>query len=383
MTEVGRNHSVYTIVLRDILGKEGPMITMVAINFTIALVGIIGNSFAIVVLSRTVHKSVVDTTSWLILNLAICNFCDLAVYVPLRNLNILTSFNNQGRGFIFDTCCRTVSFIRITFAAVGFFTIAAISLVRYPIIWHPLKARRFITTRNTLMGILGFWIFSASTSLPFPLRFTYVAEVYLYDRRMDVCLLDVFNDESKASDWIIYYTIISTVYFVLPLVSSTYFYTAVFIELHGNQDDLQTTIMAKTLKSRRNLAKRLLFIAALFVLLQSPMFLVYLLMTFGVELKSNPLFTMIVIETLTTINAALNPFIYCAQSRSLFRKRMFKFLNGGDISAVPENPTITTRKKQLQDRMATSTPLSLLLERCQQETDLWIVTRHCLRKMKT
>ena len=370
MTEVGRNHSVYTIVLRDILGKEEPMITMVAINFTIALVGIIGNSFAIVVLSRTVHKSVVDTTSWLILNLAICNFCDLAVYVPLRNLNILTSFNNQGRGFISDTCCRTVSFIRITFAAVGFFTIAAISLVRYLIICHPLKARRFITTRNTLMGILGFWIFSASTSLPFPLRFTYVAEVYLYDRRMDVCLLDVFNDESKASDWIIYYTIISTVYFVLPLVSSTYFYTAVFIELHGNQDDLQTTIMAKTLKSRRNLAKRLLFVAALFVLLQSPMFLVYLLMTFGVELKSNPLFTMIVIETLTTINAALNPFIYCAQSRSLFRKRMFKFLNGGDISAVPENPTITTRKKQLQDRMATSTPLSLLLERCQQETDL-------------
>ena len=367
MTESGRNHSVYTIILRDILGKEGPMLTMVVVNFTIAIVGIIGNGFVIVILLRTLHKSIVDTTRWLILNLAVCNFCDLAVYVPLRNFDMLTSFKNQGQGFISDTCCQAVSFMRVTFAAVGFFTIAAISLVRYLLICHPLKARHCITTRNTLMGILGFWIFAGLTALPFPLRFTYVAKVYLWDRKMNVCLLDVLNDESNAFDWIVYYTIISAVYFALPLISSTYFYTAVFRQLHENQDDFQTTKMGNTLKSRRKLANCLLFIAILFVLLHSPMFLVYLLMTFGVELKSNPLFTMIVIETLTTINAALNPFIYCAQSRSLFRKRMFKFLSNGEISVGPESPTVT-RKRQRHEGITSSTPLSLLLARCQHET---------------
>ena len=335
------------------------MVATVVVKCTISTVGIIGNGFVIVILLSTMRKSLADTTRWLILNLAICNFCDVAVYVPLRVYDMLTSLTKQGRGFVTEACCQAVSYVACTFSAVGFFTIATISLVRYLLICHPLKARRCLTSKNTLIGIVALWLLAAITALPLPLRFTYVAKVYLWEGEMDVCLLDVLNDETIGSDWKMYYTAIFTLYFLFPVISLTYFYTAIFLQLHENQDDLQNTNMANAVKSRKCLAKRLLYIAVLFVLLHSPMFLVYLLMTFGVKLKSNPVFAMVFIETMVTVHAALNPFIYCAQSRSLFTRRLFKFLSSGDTSVVgPDSPAIMTRRNGL----TTSAQLSLLRE---------------------
>ena len=366
MAEPGINQSVQIMMFRDIFEDDGPRIAIISLKCIISIVGSVGNGIVIYVLLSTMRKSKVDTTKWLILNLAICDLFDVAIYEPIRIYDMMNPFTRQGKGSVSEGMCKTVSFITQTFAAVGLLTVAAISLVRYLLICHPLKARRCLTWKNTVVGIVGIWIIAALTILPFPLHFTYVAKVHLWGGDMDVCLTELFGEESI--DWMVYYTLIFIFYFLLPVISLMYFYTVIFRQFHANENHLHDTKMAKAMKARRSLAKLLLFIAILFVLLHTPLFLLFLAMTFGAELKSNPVFTIVCIETLSTANAALNPYIYCAQSRSFFRKRMFKFLSTVDTSVGTENSPSVARKTGTEDGIIPSIKLSSLGGSDQQES---------------
>lgn len=72
----------------------------------------------------------------------------------------------------------------------------------------------------------------------------------------------------------------------------------------------------------------MLFIACIFTVLHGPYFITYFMIACGLGIPHNAIFCLVVLETLPVVNAAINPFIYSAHSRSLFKKKMVSFLGG-------------------------------------------------------
>ena len=82
---------------------------------------------------------------------------------------------------------------------------------------------------------------------------------------MYVCVIELFGE--KTMDCMVYSMLIFVRYFLLPGISLMYFHTVIFRQFRANEDHLQDTKLTKAMKAGRSFAKRLLFIANLFVLL--------------------------------------------------------------------------------------------------------------------
>ena len=80
--------------------------------------------------------------------------------------------------------------------------------------------------------------------------------------------------------------------------------------------------------ARKRLAKMMLFIATIFTALHGPYFITYFMMSCGLGIPHNAIFCLVVLETLPLVNAVINPFIYSAHSRTLFKRKMVSFLGG-------------------------------------------------------
>ena len=80
--------------------------------------------------------------------------------------------------------------------------------------------------------------------------------------------------------------------------------------------------------ARKRLAKMMLFIATIFTALHGPYFITYLMISCGLGIPHNAIFCVIILETLPLVNAVINPFIYSAHSRTLFKRKMVGFLGG-------------------------------------------------------
>ena len=72
----------------------------------------------------------------------------------------------------------------------------------------------------------------------------------------------------------------------------------------------------------------MLFIATIFTALHGPYFITFFMMSCGLGIPHNAIFCLVVLETLPLVNAVINPFIYSAHSRTLFKRKMVNFMGG-------------------------------------------------------
>ena len=82
------------------------------------------------------------------------------------------------------------------------------------------------------------------------------------------------------------------------------------------------------MSARKRLAKMMLFIATIFTALHGPYFITFFMMSCGLGIPHNAIFCLVVLETLPLVNAVINPFIYSAHSRTLFKRKMVNFMGG-------------------------------------------------------
>ena len=311
----------------DIIEYPGVRFTMVAINCLVIVLGALGNGFVLYFLIRYRRRTRQSTTPYLLINLAVCDFFVTTVHQPLRVIDILLPFATHGPVGITLTYCKVTFFLASIFSAVGFHTLVLIGLERYLMICLPFKSKTWVTVSNTFKAIAAIWIIAFVCVLPLPVHFTYIAKVSLSGTDLDFCFADLFGTES--SGWVIYYTIVFIMYYAIPVISLVHFYVRIFQTLNKDIKDLPTgdADQAKMVRKRKSLAKLLLSIAILFVVLHSPFFIGFLMMTYGYRGPKNPIFALLLGESLVTMNSAIDPFIYCAQSRSFFKRKMFSILS--------------------------------------------------------
>ena len=311
----------------DIIENPGVRFTMVAINCLVIVLGALGNGFVLYFLIRYKRRTRNSTTRYLLINLAVCDFFVTTIHQPLRVLDILLPFATHGPVGITLTYCEVTAFFANLFASVGFHTLVLIGLERYLMICLPFKSKTWVTVKNTLKCIAAIWIIAIACVLPLPVHFTYIAQVSLSGTELDFCFADLFGEES--SGWVIYFTIEFIMYYVFPVISLVHFYAMIFRTLNRDICELPTGDpgQARMVRKRKSLAKVLLSIAIIFVVLHSPYFIGFLMMTYGFKGFQNPIFGLLLAESLVTINSAIDPFIYCAQSRSFFKRKMFSVLS--------------------------------------------------------
>ena len=134
-----------------------------------------------------------------------------------------------------------------------------------------------------------------------------------------------------------------TIYnFILFNISFQVFYV-LYSEIHSVE--MQDEITKRVQNARKRLAKMMLVIALLFTALHAPFFITFLLVALGLGVPENAFFVLVFIESLPLYNAAINPFIYSAHSRTFFKKRMVSFLGGQYAEDSIYRPSTTASKK--------------------------------------
>ena len=300
----------------------------------ICVAGALGNTLVLYYLYQCRHRSRLNSTDYLLMNLAVCDLITLTVYQPLRIIGILIPFATEMWMRTPLLYCQVSSFIGYISGTVGFHNLVAISLERFLVICYPIRSRSKVGVRSTIKTIGFIWILSFCCMIPVPLRYSVVGGIFLEDgTTIDICMMSVVqNSPDVSNSWTMYYTSIFVLYYILPLGFMASFYGAIFKTLNTDFKELamQDNHLRKILKERKHISKRLVSIAVLFTLLHSPYFVTLFCITYSAPLPGNYLFTVVMFEKLMAINSMLNPYIYCAQSRSFFQRRMFSFLNRSD-----------------------------------------------------
>ena len=304
---------------------------LVAVYFVLCVIGSFGNALVLYYLYCNRNHSRTNSTCYLIMNLSLCDLFTLTIHLPLRAVEILLPFTTNEPLITSLSYCQVGNYVGYVIIAVGYHTLLTISLERFLLICYPLKSKSLVSAKNAWRIIAFIWIFTASCMLPIPLKYSIITSAILADGTpMNFCMTEVVKDESHGSlSWKVFYTYLFILYYMLPLVCMTFFYSSIFKTLNDslNVHRVNDPNLIQMLESRKSLSKRLLMIAVIFILLHTPYFITFLCITFGKPIPENPIFTLIILEMLLAMNSMLNPFIYCAQSHTFFQRRMFHFLN--------------------------------------------------------
>ena len=341
------NHTTFTVTINgsspsygsDIIQLTWVRGLLAATYSLVCVVGAFGNVLVLYYLHRFRHRSRLNSTRYLLMNLAVCDLITLSVYQPLRIMGVLVPFVTNMQLTVNLVYCQLSSFIGYTSGTAEFHTLVAIGVERFLVICFPIRSKSKLGMRTTLISIAFIWILALSSMIPVPIKYCIVGRTFLSDGKpLDICMLTVVrNNPNVSQSWKWYYTSIFVLYYMLPLFVVTYCYGAIFNTLNTSIKELpmEDKHLCKAFHERKSLAKRLLFIAILFILLHTPYFMTFLCMTFDVPVPKYYVITVILCEKLMAINSMLNPFIYCADSRSFFRRYVFVCLHKSAEQTIP------------------------------------------------
>ena len=325
-------NSTAEIYAQDVIvNSPAVMYTLVVLQLLAIVCAIIGNLFLIVMILKTWRRAKRQVTMYFILNLAICDLLSAALHQPMRLVDIV--FDD---GIVADATlyCKITGFCSALIGGVAFHSITAISIDRYVLICHPMKARSLLTVHRAKITLCIIWISTCLFMIPLPILFTSVVNLRLNEERnSSFCLIDIVSDKTDAR---IYFYGLFLMYFVIPLFIITICYSRVFYVLHkgtcmvNGSSDSNTLRMLRT---RKAVAKMMLLIAVLFIICESPYFITFFYRSLGFKLKTNPVTILLIIECLPLIYAVANPIVYGSHS-CCNRKRFIALLGGRDHSRM-------------------------------------------------
>ncbi|XP_069602990.1 cysteinyl leukotriene receptor 1 [Ranitomeya imitator] len=209
--------------------------------------GLVGNSFALVVLIKTYRQR--TAFHIYMLNLAISDLLFICT-LPLRVVYYVSKGNWYFGGFL----CRISSYVFYVNLYCSIFILTAMSITRFLAIVFPVKNLKFVSIRRAKWACVGIWLFVTLTSSPFLMSGSYV------DSKTNAtkCFEPPPSEGKKKMVLILNY-IAFIIGFILPFIVILVCYTMIIKTLLKNS-------MTKQQNSRKKAIRMIIIVMAVFFL---------------------------------------------------------------------------------------------------------------------
>ncbi|XP_051902033.1 KISS1 receptor a [Hippocampus zosterae] len=308
-------------------GEQHPFLTdawLVPLFFSlIMLVGLVGNSLVIYVISK--HRQMRTATNFYIANLAATDIIFLVCCVPFTaTLYPLPSW-------IFGNfMCKFVAFLQQVTVQATCITLTAMSGDRCYITVYPLKSLRHRTPRVAMIVSVCIWIGSLILSTPI-LMYQRIEEGYWYGPRQ-YCM-ERFPSKTHERAFILYQFIAA---YLLPVLTISFCYSMMVKRVgqptvEPGDNNYQVNLLSeRTISIRRKVSKMVVVIVLLFALCWGPIQIFVLFQSFYPNFRAT--YATYKIKTwancMSYANSSVNPIVYGFMGASFqksFRKT-FPFL---------------------------------------------------------
>ncbi|KAL2097830.1 hypothetical protein ACEWY4_007037 [Coilia grayii] len=327
LTEAVFNDSVLNTTRGYTAEAEHPFLTdawLVPLFFSlIMLVGLIGNSLVIYVISK--HRQMRTATNFYIANLAATDIIFLVCCVPF------TATLYPLPGWIFgDFMCKSVAFLQQVTVQATCITLTAMSGDRCYVTVYPLKSLRHRTPRIAMIVSICIWIGSFILSTPIFL-YQRIEEGYWYGPRQ-YCM-ERFPSKTHERAFILYQFI---AVYLLPVLTISFCYYFMLkrvgqpaVEPVDNNHQVHM-LSERTITIRSKISKMVVVIVLLFTICWGPIQIFVLFQSFYPNFKPN--YTTYKIKTwancMSYANSSINPIVYGFMGASFRKsfKKTFPFL---------------------------------------------------------
>ncbi|XP_073497462.1 cysteinyl leukotriene receptor 1 [Phyllobates terribilis] len=209
--------------------------------------GLVGNSFALVVLIKTYRQR--TAFHIYMLNLAISDLLFICT-LPLR----VVYYVSKGNWYFGEFFCRISSYVFYVNLYCSIFILTAMSVTRFLAIVFPVKNLKFVSIRRAKWACVGIWLFVTITSSPFLSTKSYV------DSKTNAtkCFEPPPTEDTKKMVLILSY-IAFIIGFILPFIVILVCYTMIIKTLLKNS-------MTKQQNSRKKAIRMIIIVMAVFFL---------------------------------------------------------------------------------------------------------------------
>ena len=286
---------------------------------TIVLLGSVGNAMVVLVVWRT--RKMHTTTNYLLSNLAVADFITL-IWCP--GIYDYVLFAVHPRGVLGDYICKlfTGNAIQAVTINVSAMTLTLVAIERYNALVRPMLAKARFTRKNVRYAITATWVVGILSCVP---DFVYNT----YSEKLGKCSRPWTLDMAHKMKAHIITT--NVLLIIAPLLIMSFCYLQIMKGLYLTKTVIsQNTPSAKDKETKKNLAKLLFSVTAVFYACCLPfgVFMIYL--ACGApqsveEINNGPYNTIHgFVRFFLFLNSSVNPFLYAWQSSNY--RHGFKFL---------------------------------------------------------
>lgn len=301
------NRSAVTRVPVEHIGQHD--IVMQTIYCSLAIVGIVGNSVAIAVMSRS--KAIRNTRSYiLLLSQSIVDlFTCLNIFVMMASGRW---YDDQGHWGTLGTfvCLVWVSdYTMTTSVAISSYNLVALSIERTVSIVFPIFHRSHVTRRVNFWMAVTAWMVGIVTQLAFMIPTTGLQEGRCND-------WGIFPDDTWKMAFGVSLFVLT---YALPVGILVVCYSWIYVEIRRRSktstgDNIADPKDADKAKVRRNVLRTLVVVVACYLFCNSPKSLVYIAYRFGAPIRIDT-WVFQVPMIMNFANSVVNPIVYTFQYR--------------------------------------------------------------------
>lgn len=275
-----------------------------AFSLLVAL-NLIGNSLVCLVVIR--NRSMRNAMNYLLVNLACA---DMMVAIFIAPQYILLHTYKHPRGITGDYLCKFLTGGNLMWigGVVSVVSLIAIAFERYFAVLFPHNEKRRITKKKLKLIIPTCWFFSLVWNFPLFL-------VVRYSEKLSFCY-EVWPMKSYMNAYSLGWLIAIG---ILPLSIMSCLYSRVVYNLWVTGEQPEEVTQQTLVKSRKRVTKMVLTVTVVCAMCWLPNLIVYVLDFYGLISHGDIVHTTTVV--LVTLNSAVNPIIYCFQSKR-FRIRV-------------------------------------------------------------
>ncbi|XP_068631120.1 tachykinin-like peptides receptor 99D [Battus philenor] len=283
------------------------------------VVSTVGNLVVIwIVLANKRMRSV---TNYFLVNLSVADAMVSTLNVTFNFTYMLYSDWPFGHFY-----CKFNQFIAVVSISASVFTLMAISIDRYVAIMSPLRPR--LGKRATLGIAAAIWAGSSIISSPNIAYFTTDVDELPDGSTRRICFSEWPDGMTTRSQMeYIYNVAFMVLTYFLPIISMTYTYARVGVELWGSQSIGECTQrQLDNVKSKRRVVKMMIVVVVIFAVCWLPFHVYFLVTSYYPEVVNYPHIQEIYlgIYWLAMSNSMYNPIIYCWMN-SKFRRGFKQF----------------------------------------------------------
>lgn len=262
-------------------------------------VNLVGNSLVCLVVFR--NRCMRNPMNYLLVNLA-CADMMVAIFIAPQYIFLHTY--KHPRGITGDFLCKFLtggSFVWIG-GIVSVVSLIAIAFERYFAVLYPHDEKRRVSKTKLKFIIPACWLFSLLWNFPLFFVVRYNAEI---DFCYEVWPLGWYMN-AYSLGWLI-------VIGILPVSIMTCLYSRVVCKLWVSGETPVEGTQRALMKSRKRVTKMVLIVTVVCGACWLPNLIVYVLDFYGLIMHGDVVHTTTVV--LVTLNSAVNPIIYCFQSK--------------------------------------------------------------------